>query len=159
MAEITEEIREKVRQWVQQGCGLSELQAKLTEESGLSMTYMDVRFLVLELGLEIKERNARPAPSAAAPQDEPAADDAFAEPMDATGQDLGGVSLDISPIARPGSLVSGSVRFSDGMTADWSLDRLGQLALAPAKPDYRPSEADIQAFQAQFKQLMAQRGF
>jgi hypothetical protein len=50
-------------------------------------------------------------------------------------------------LARPGSVVSGKVTFSDGMRADWYLDQMGRLGLGPEKQGYRPSAADVQQFQ------------
>ncbi len=50
-------------------------------------------------------------------------------------------------LARPGAVVSGQVTFSDGNTAMWQLDNLGQLGLAARTPGYRPPAADVEQFQ------------
>ncbi len=166
MPEITEDIREKVRQWAGEGCGLSEIQARLKSECATTMTYMDVRFLVLDLGVDVREQRAS-APAAperasesAEDADDLPAETGLPEPDPLPGESAG-VSVDISPVAQPGSLISGSVRFGDGVTANWSLDQFGRLALAPPRdrPDYRPSESDIRAFQVELRRLMETRGF
>ena len=59
-----------------------------------------------------------------------------------------GVSVTVDSLTKPGSLVSGQVTFSDGNTAEWYLDQMGRLGLAPKTEGYRPSPADVQAFQA-----------
>ena len=80
--QLTEAQRQQVAAWVREGAALAEIQRKLADEFKLSMTYMDVRFLVLDLGLQVKDRVSTPAktpaPQPAAP--EAAAEDDFAEP-------------------------------------------------------------------------------
>jgi hypothetical protein len=55
---LTPEQKQAVSSWVAAGDNLSLVQKKLSEQFKLSMTYMDVRFLVDDLGLELK--NAAP---------------------------------------------------------------------------------------------------
>ena len=61
---------------------------------------------------------------------------------------------------RPGSLVSGNVRFSDGVALGWQLTSTGQLGLIPGDdPEYRPSNEDLQAFQTQLQEVLKEKGF
>jgi hypothetical protein len=53
----------------------------------------------------------------------------------------------VDQIARPGSVTSGSVKFSDGETATWQMDQYGRLGLGPKKQGYKPTQADVQSFQ------------
>jgi len=55
---LTPEQKQTVADWVAAGDNLSAVQKKLAEQFKLSLTYMDVRFLVDDLGLELK--NAAP---------------------------------------------------------------------------------------------------
>src|SRR3954463_463872 len=55
---LTPEQKQAVSGWVAAGDNLSTVQKKLAEQFKVSMTYMDVRFLVDDLGLELK--NAAP---------------------------------------------------------------------------------------------------
>ena len=55
---LTPEQKQTVATWVAAGDNLSTVQKKLIEQFKVSMTYMDVRFLVDDLGLELK--NATP---------------------------------------------------------------------------------------------------
>lgn len=59
MTTFTPEQKQAVTGWITAGDSLSIVQKKLTEQFKLSLTYMDVRFLVDDLGLELK--NAAPA--------------------------------------------------------------------------------------------------
>lgn len=60
---ISPEQKQAVASWVAAGDNLSTVQKKLSEQFKLSLTYMDVRFLVDDLGLELK--NATPKSGAA----------------------------------------------------------------------------------------------
>lgn len=55
---LTPEQKQTVATWVAAGDNLSVVQKKLSEQFKISMTYRDVRFLVDDLGLELK--NAAP---------------------------------------------------------------------------------------------------
>lgn len=57
---LTPEQKQAVSAWVAAGDNLSAIQKKLTEQFKVSMTYMDVRFLVDDLNLALKD----PAPKA-----------------------------------------------------------------------------------------------
>ncbi|HTZ21826.1 MAG TPA: hypothetical protein VMC06_13165 [Opitutaceae bacterium] len=52
---LTPEQKQAVTSWVAAGDNLSTVQQKLREQFQLSMTYMDVRFLVDDLNLELKD--------------------------------------------------------------------------------------------------------
>ena len=58
MTTLTPEQQQTLASWVAAGDNLSTVQKKLSEQFKLSLTYMDVRFLVDDLGLELK--NAAP---------------------------------------------------------------------------------------------------
>lgn len=156
--ELQAEQKEQVRAWAAEGCGLSEIQRRLSDTFGITMTFMDVRFLVLDLGVEIQdkdrheEKKEKPAMQAdAVGTEDDAAMDASMAP--------GGVTVDIDRVMKPGALVSGSAVFSDGIEATWMLDQMGRLALQGPTPEYRPSPEDIQAFQQVLQQELAKRGY
>jgi hypothetical protein len=52
---LTPEQKQAVSEWVSAGDNLSAIQKKLTEQFKVSMTYMDVRFLVDDLNLALKD--------------------------------------------------------------------------------------------------------
>jgi len=173
--ELTKEQRVAVAGWAREGAGLSEIQKRLNSEFGIRMTYMDVRFLVLDLGVEIQERKVQSTGGALAigkPGDEPpgtapAGDDEndVEEDMpmpDAEGVQQPGaaaVSVSVDRLMVPGSLVSGSVVFSDGVKATWQVDQYGRLGLATAKAGYRPSQQDLASFQVELRRLLEGKGF
>ena len=71
--ELSPEQKQAVAQWVANGDSLSAIQQKMTEQFKVSLTYMDVRFLVDDLNLELKD--AKPAANPADVTKAPAAQD------------------------------------------------------------------------------------
>ncbi len=64
---LTSEQKVTVAAWLAAGDNLSAVQKKLREQFGLALTYMDVRFLVDDLNLQIKDPPPKPEPAKPAP--------------------------------------------------------------------------------------------
>jgi hypothetical protein len=165
--DLTDTQRQTVRDWVAAGAGLSDVQKRLRAELGIAMTYMEVRLLVLELGVAVKDKPAAKPLKAAPP---PKAGAAAAQADDDLGDDLedgqagrpastSKVHVTLDRVVQAGAVVSGGVTFSDGTKARWFLDQYGRLGLDPAKKGHRPPAADMQEFQVQLRELLAQRGY
>jgi hypothetical protein len=140
------------------------IQGKLSSELGISMTFLDVRFLVddLNLTLQEKEEPKKPEePVAETPAAEAAAADATqpAAPADAAPAGAPSVKVEIDPLARPGTMVSGTVTFSDGQLADWYIDMEGRPGVVPRVPGYRPTQPDIVDFQTKLDVVLRQAGY
>jgi hypothetical protein len=161
--------RQKVAEWIAQGLKLSDIQNKLASDLGITMTYMEVRFLVDDLKLTPKDvEPPRPADSvlaaaaAQAPKGAPSpggrAGAAASQPAPPAGG-AGRVALSVDELTRPGAVVSGKVTFSDGQTAAWQIDQTGQLGLIADKPGYRPPASDVQPFQAALESELSKLGF
>ena len=158
---LNDEQKQKVSAWIADGVKLSDIQSRLGDECSVLLTYMEVRLLVDDLKLTPKDPvvelpPAPPAPPAAAPVSEAAPAGSPAELLPPTG---GKVTLTADVIAKPGTAVSGSVVFSDGMNAGWYLDQTGRLGVVPETEGYRPPPADVQEFQALLDQQLAKMGF
>ena len=165
--ELNDAQKQAVAGWVEDGCGLSEIQKRLSSEFELSMTYMDVRFLVIDLGLEIHEESTQSPPEPAPLDGDDAGDDTVpadvepsvpsdAEPGPASA---GAVVVDLDRLMKPGTVVSGTVTFSDGVNASWGLDQMGRLALDAGDPQYRPCEEDLRTFQDELRKALETKGF
>ncbi len=165
--ELSLEQRQSVIDRVAKGASLSEVQKMLKEQFGISMTFMDVRLLVLEIGAEVKDK---PEPEPKKPAEtglagEGAADDPYADedddgPVSPEGDGAGAlVSLSLDRVMAPGAMVSGDVTFSDGVKAHWLIDQYGRFGLEPEKPGYQPSNADMQSFQTQLKMELRRHGY
>lgn len=150
-SKLTDDQKDTLRQSAADGATLADLQRLLKESFDLSVTYMDMRFVVLDLGIELIEESKPGEPDAAAAA--PPASDAVAE----TEAAIGAVSVTMDSLTLPGMLVSGKVTFSDGETGVWMIDQSGRPGLDPDTPGHRPSQEDIIEFQNQL-QLMIQDG-
>lgn len=155
MIQLNQDQSRIVSQWVEQGDSLFDVQKKILKELGLTMTYMDVRLLVLELGAQLKDRVVvtpkMPGIGAAS------APEANAGAMN--GGSAGSVVVQVDRIMKPGSMVSGTVCFSDGTNAVWMLDQMGRLGLIPEQKGYAPNAADVAAFQLELRRVLESRGF
>lgn len=165
MANLTSDQLAKVEQWAADGASLNDVQSRLKSEFDITLTYLEARLLMLDVGVRIKDK-PREQPKAAEP--EPATDlpDEFAEdeaPMDVDDPSAapfsGTVKLTADQVTMPGALISGTVTFSDGQVAKWSLDQMGRLGLGGAPQGYQPPKGDIPQFQQQLDLLMQRAGF
>lgn len=156
---LNESQQKTVAAWVTEGLKLSEIQNRLAAELGLRLTYMEVRLLVDDLKLKLTDPEP-PKPPANQPAPPAIGAAVPVEPLAETpAPGLGNVSVTVDQLARPGTLVSGKVKFSDGMSADWYLDQTGRLGVVPQQPGYKPSPADVQQFQMALEGEMAKMGF
>ena len=182
---LTPEQKQTVASWVAAGDNLSAVQKKLAEQFKVSMTYRDVRFLVDDLNLELKDpapkvdtsdvsKGAPPkpvekkgmidklkekvglAPGAIEENDLPPEE--FPEAADFPAG-TGSLLVDLDRIVRPGFMVSGSVTFSDGVSGKWALDQQGRLLLETPQKGYQPGPADVQAFQRELQLQLQKQGF
>ena len=148
-----------VKEWVQNGRSLADVQRSLREEFDISLTYMDVRFLVDDLDVKMPEPNQEAKEEAAQSTDSTDGEAIDPEIVSDDSSSAGGVSVDVDAIMRPGSLVSGTVRFSDGVSLGWQLSASGQLGLIPGEdPEYRPDPEDVQSFQTQLEEVLRKKG-
>lgn len=167
MLELNETQKDAVKKWVAEGAGISDVQNKLIQEFDLRPTYMDVRLLILELGSTVQEKKPaitdlkkpEPAPGPGEAMDDDDTAGAPQLPGEEPPAGIGAVRVEVDRIMKPGALVSGTVMFSDGVKAQWSLDQTGRLGLAGVKPGYRPSQPDVQEFQLALQKELAKQGF
>ena len=152
VSDLSEEQIETIKGWGSEGAQMADVQKRLNDDFGFKVTYMDTRFLSLDLELDfqveeeeekdpVSEEEAEVPANSIMPEDEPA-------PLS------GGVSATLDQVARPGSMVSGTVTFSDGMKGLWLIDEMGRPSIDPDQPGYQPSEADLVSFQAELKALL-----
>jgi hypothetical protein len=152
--------------WIAEGLRLSDIQKRLASDLGVTLTYMEVRFLVDDLKLTPKDveppKSAQlggPQPNATSPGKAPTASQQTSPLTGETPHSPGGVSLTVDEISRPGAVASGKVTFSDGKTAEWYLDQTGRLGLLPEQTGYRPSPRDVQQFQSELQNELAKLGY
>lgn len=154
---FTDSQKTQIAAWVAEGLSLAQIQTKIADELGAALTYMEVRFLVDDLNLELRDKpespkkSAVPAPNAApetknASADGNAAVDGNASEA-ASAPAAGKVSLSSDALQVPGVLAGGDVTFSDGARGKWFVDEVGRPGLSGFPKGYRPPAADMPEFQ------------
>jgi hypothetical protein len=139
-SQLSDDQKNAIRQWAEDGATMADIQKQMNEQWQIRVTYMDTRFLILDLGITLK-----PEVKEEPKKEEPVLDEAEA---------VGGVQVTQDEIVIPGMMFSGKVRFSDGEKALWYVDNTGRLGLDPDTAGYRPVQEDIMAFQNELKQML-----
>lgn len=166
---------DSVRKWLNEGCDVSQIQKQISSQFNVSMTYMDVRFLIDDIGAELHVPHKAPVekdlsasqPKNAADSDssgEVAQTDSLNDSMqspedgfdnaDSDSSTGGEVMVALGEVQRPGALAGGTVIFSDGGKAEWVLDQSGQLGLIPEVKGYQAPKSDMPAFQRKLQELL-----
>ena len=168
---LSPEQTAEVANWVRDGATLSDVQKRITEEFKISMTYMDVRFLVDDLDLTLVDQApkadandvTKAPPAKKAPETEAAAAPGTggADEADAgTVPAVSNVTVEAdAAVLIPGAIASGSVTFSDGVTGKWMVDQQGRPGLTEvSQDDYRPSPEDGEAFMQELSATLRAKG-
>jgi len=161
--DLSEDQVAALKQAVLEGAQLDALQKMLTKEWGFQVTFLDTRFLAIDLKLEFQDPNAKTEEANSdglvgldgALEEDTALleqEGETSEPM----SDVGGVNLTLDQVSRPGMMYSGKVVFSDGEKADWMIDDAGRPGIDPATADYQPAPEDVQLFQEELRKLLSQ---
>lgn len=139
-SQLSDDQKNAIRQWAEDGATMADIQKRMNELWQLRVTYMDTRFMILDLGITLKPE-VKEEPKV----ETPVVNDDAVE---------GGVMVKQDEIVIPGMMFSGKVRFSDGENALWYVDNTGRLGLDPDTPGYRPVQEDIIAFQNELKKML-----
>lgn len=159
MANLTPQQRQLVEQWASEGANLNQIQDRLRSECATTLTYMETRLLIMELGVKIqdKPREVPPEEKPAPPPAEPSADGEAAGADE--GSAGGSLKVSVDEVPPPGAVISGRASFSDGVTVKWFMDEQGRFGMRGPAPGYQPPAADIPAFQAELDNILQLRGF
>ncbi len=162
MPKLTDEQIAALRQWAAEGADLNQIQDRLKTELGITLTFMDTRFLVADYKVELQPPPADEPEKAPDTEAGAVPDDAFPdeEAGFGGGADAGAaVKVTVDELVVPGAIASGKVTFSDGVTANWYFDQMGRLGLTGVDRTYQPSEADFASFQRQLQQALRRLGY
>lgn len=140
VSQLTEDQVAQIKDWAAAGAQLAELQKKMNENLGIKITYMDTRFAIADLGIEIVTEVAKVEPVAELP---------------VVPVPTGKVEATVDEIVQVGALRSGTVSFSDGEKALWTIDQEGRLSLEASSASYQPAEEDVIKFQELLRDLLA----
>lgn len=150
-AKISAEMLEQVRRWAEQGVDLNGIQKNLASDCGVHMTYMELRFLLLDNDIEIASvaEATKPAPATEAAQ--------AASPVendDESGSPAAGrVQVSLDEIQLPGALISGKATFPGGASGAWLIDQMGRFGWRELTGT--PSPQEMQEFQTELTQMLS----
>ncbi|MBO7146930.1 MAG: hypothetical protein J6W81_04205 [Lentisphaeria bacterium] len=157
------QIKEFIAQKIPEGYSLSKIQDMLKEQN-VNITFMELRLIAAEIEESVftqvekaeekpEEKEDKNTPENASPADPAMDDPAMGDPAMDAAAPAGNTVVELSKIARPGAVASGSVKFGSGVTAEWILDQMGRLGLENSTG--KPTEQDIQEFQVELQKLFS----
>ena len=139
-----EEQKRFIAEKLNEGLTLSDVQKLLAEEHDVNLTYLDLRLIASELEVDWdKQEPAKPKTEAT--------QETLIQPEP---EQTSGTEVTISKVARPDAAMSGSVRFASGAEAEWFVDHMGRLGLAPQAGSAKPTEQDIREFQEELQRQL-----
>ncbi len=139
-----------IKEKLDQGVSLSDVQKLLASELGIRMTYLDLRLLAADLEVNWQK------------QEKPKSDDEMdiskipAEPAEGEGPRT---KVTVSKLARPGMALSGDVEFLSGAKGEWFLDSYGRLGFNAAEGSSQPTEDDLHDFQVELQSKLSGGGY
>lgn len=148
---LNDEQKKTIAQRLNDGDSIADIQRLISNDFGIALTFMETRFLLDDLNLELKKED--PVPEVEEPKKS-----AATPVVDPSGKGTGTVAVEIDKIVQPGASVSGTVSFSDGVTAKWYVDPMGRLGLDADQEGYQPSAEDIETFQNELQSKMQAPG-
>ncbi len=158
MARLSHEQQNDVEAWAEEGASLNDIQSRLKRTHGITLTYLDLRVLLIEAGIKLKDKPREVPPQ---PATEPVTDDAGDEKgladdwNSAVPGGSGKVSVTADAVSLPGAVASGKSVFSDGKTVVWFVDQSGRLGIRSPEPGYQPPASDIPEFELQLDRLLS----
>ena len=153
MAKLSPEQQQQVETWAEGGATLNDIQNRLNSEFGISLTYLDARMPMIEIGIRLKEK-VREAPQAAVDEKTHGEAPTTAGDQNPAAAVDGSLSVTADEIPAAGAIASGKATFSDGITVIWFVDQTGRLGIKAPEPGYQPPPADIPVFEERLDALL-----
>ena len=150
------QIKIFIGQELEKGTSLSDIQNMVNEKFSQKMTYMDIRIMASTLDVDWRslDPNAKPETPA---EEENSTEVPVGENSDIPAEEENSVPgdtvVDVNPIARPGMMFSGTVKFASGSTADWYVDNMGRLGVENLVGE-KPGKEDIEKFQIELDKVL-----
>jgi cell division protein FtsN len=161
MANLTPQQRQLVEQWAAEGASLNQIQDRLRSECATTLTYMETRLLIMELGVKIQDKpREKPPEEKSRPRrpNPPWPTKSFLKkpPRPAEAPVPGGeLKVTVDEVPPEGAVISGKATFSDGNTVMWFMDQMGRFGMRGPAPGYQPPPADIPAFQRELDRILS----
>lgn len=152
---------------LKEGANLSEIQRRLLSEHNQKLTFLDLKLIVsdIEEAAKTLDKNTQKNESNNNIQkdleqnshkniddDDETVSDPTEKTIDAELMDEGATIVELDKLVKPGTALSGSVKFASGAKADWAIDHYGRLTLQNAKG--KPTQEDIMLFQEELSKKL-----
>lgn len=147
---LTEDQVSKIRSWAESGDGVPEIQKKLRDEFDIRVTYLETRFLLEDLKIDLLPT---PEPEPKKEEEPDGVDEEVEEAVE------GAVKMSVDSLLRPGAIISGKADFGGGKIVSWWLDQMGRLGMDAGDPDFRPSEEQVLSFQTELQKVLRKNGY
>ncbi len=145
---VNEQQLAAIKTWAAGKVDLNGIQKKLQSEFGLHLTYMEVRFLMLDHGIElVTETEKEGTPAASSPDAQQQATQET-PPVEQGGK----VRVELDDLQLPGTLLSGKAHFPGGAEGAWQIDQLGRFGWSQLSGT--PSADEMQSFQQELTAML-----
>ena len=144
-------LRKIIKNELNSGTSLSNIQRLLDEEYDVNMTYLDLRMIASELNVNWEKQEAK-KPVTPSMADETISAEESTEKQQ---QPSTGTQVTVDKVTRPDALMSGTVKFKSGASGKWFVDHAQQLGLAPDSGSSKPTQEDIIEFQKELQQAVS----
>ena len=142
-------VKEMLAALLAEGVSLSDAQNQINQQLEQKLTFMDIRIIASTLDVDWKKGDPHPVKS------EEEKDEESAEKADNSGDNTQSKTVvEISKLVRPGTALSGSVKFASGSSADWYIDAPGRLGLENLVGE-KPTPEDIREFQMELERAVS----
>ena len=155
---LSEEQIAQIQGWADEGAGLPEIQRRLNSDLGIKVTYMELRFLMDDIGVVLKPVEVLKEEEEPEEPETPESVEGETADDEAAPGGEGKVTVTISELVRPGAMVSGRVIFANGQGANWWMDQMGRLGMDADDPSQRPTEEDLKGFQQELQRVAREKG-
>lgn len=141
--QLSPEQIQSIRDWAEEGLDLNTIQKKLHDVLSLKLTFMDTRFLLQDLDINIKQEEPVAPPQEGATVTEAPA------PL------LGKTQVTVGEITPPHALMAGKVLFRSGAQGVWDIDRTGRINWEPVMGE--PNADDLREFEVELQAVIRSR--
>ncbi len=135
-----------IKAWAAEGTDLNGIQKRLQSEFDLHLTFMEVRFLMLDHGIDLTAESEQ-TPEKKSPDRQEEAQDVETEEQGSK------VRVELDDLQLPGTLLSGKAHFPGGAEGAWQIDRLGRFGWS--KLTGTPSPEEMQSFQQELTSMLS----
>ncbi len=153
------ETRKIVSAMLAEGAGLSEIQTRLASEHQIKLTFLDLKLIVSEiegaassLDKNSKQQDKSDDAINGKKQQVEHLDDEDAGAVNAEIMDEGATVVEMDKLLKPGTAISGNVKFASGAKADWAIDHYGRFTLHNAVG--KPTQDDLALFQEELRKKL-----